>query len=96
MTGNSKGPFKPDKPPVLIQHGDMDDGANWMSYYYEGLPLQLQLAEAGYDVYIGNNRGTNHSQERTDGLKPEDKEFWNFTWADMGIYDDIANIKAVK
>ena len=41
VTGNRKGPFKPNKPPLLIQHGDMDDGANWMTYYPEGLPLQL-------------------------------------------------------
>ena len=39
VTGNNKGPFKPSKPPVLIQHGDMDDGANWLTYYYEGIPM---------------------------------------------------------
>ena len=58
--------------------------------------MQLQLAEDGYDVWIGNNRGTNYSQERTDNLTPEDKEYWNFSWAEMGIYDDVANIKAIK
>lgn len=45
-------------PPVLIQHGDYGDGAEWLGAYADGLPMHLQLAEAGYDVWIGNNRGT--------------------------------------
>ena len=41
VTGNQDGPYKPDKPPVLIQHGDASDGAAWLSYYYEGVPMHL-------------------------------------------------------
>ena len=33
VTGNSDGLFKPTMPPVLIQHGDYDDGAGWVGAY---------------------------------------------------------------
>ena len=29
-------------------------------------------------------------------LKVEQKEFWEWSWAEMGIYDDVANIKMMK
>ena len=29
-------------------------------------------------------------------LKVDDPEFWAWSWAEMGIYDDVANIKAMK
>ena len=26
----------------------------------------------------------------------DDPDFWKFSWAEMGLYDDIANIKEIK
>ena len=95
LTGNKDGPFKPTLPPVLIMHGALGDGASWISDYTEGLPMHLQLAEAGYDVWIGNNRGSEYSQDHTT-LSVDQAEFWQFSWAEMGLYDDVANIKAIK
>ena len=94
VTGNSEGPFENTGSPVLVQHGDSSDGADWLDHY-TSTPMMLKLAEAGYDVWIGNNRGTEYSAEH-ESLTIDDPEFWQWSWAEMGIYDDVANIKAIK
>ena len=59
--------------------------------------MQLKLADAGYDVFLGNNRGTWYSQQHKEYDPVNDAEqFWDFTWADMGLFDDTANIRAIK
>ena len=76
VTGRvDSGPFTPTMPPVLIQHGDSSDGANWLAGYTYGVPMHLQLADAGYDVYIGSNRGTKYCQEH-ETLTADQPEFW--------------------
>ena len=80
---------------VLVQHGDRMDGTSMMANFEEGLPFHLQLVDAGYDVWVGNNRGTMYSWEH-ETLSAEDAEYWDWTWSAMGLYDDVANIKAIK
>ena len=94
ITGNKTKLFEPTEPPVMIMHGDFGDGTGWFDSYY-GLPLHLELAEAGYDVWIGNNRGTEYSQEH-ETLSIDDAAFWDWSWAEMGLYDDAALIKKMN
>lgn len=75
LLGNSKGAFKPTMPPVVLMHGAGGDGATWIDDYKEGLPMHLQLAEAGYDVFIANNRGTEWSQGHVK-YTVDQPEFW--------------------
>ncbi len=97
ITGKvEEGAFEPSLPPVLIQNGDMDDGSSWVGSYPEGVPMHLQLADAGYDVWISSNRGTEYSLGHETLDAEVDDEYWAFSWAEFGRYDQVANLKAIK
>ena len=51
------------------------------------------FADAGYDVYLANNRGTQYSRKHVT-LDPvaDAAQYWDFSWAEMGRYDDTAFI----
>jgi len=63
-----------------------------MNTRYEGLPYWL--ADAGFDVWLGNNRGNGQSMKHKT-LKPADKAFWDFTFDDMGTFDLPAQLDYV-
>lgn len=47
------------------------------------------MADAGYDVWLGNARGTEPSRQHT-RFDPEgstQKEYWNFSWHEIGVHD---------
>lgn len=83
---------------VLVQHGDQEDGTSWIENYTDKdeVPFHLKLVDAGYDIWIGNNRGTMYSWGHTTLDAAKDNDYWNWTWGDMGLYDDKANIDAIK
>ena len=80
---------------MLIQHGDFEDGTSMLTEF-DGTPFHLLLVDAGYDVWIGNNRGTMYSWGHKTLDSGADPEYWDWSWAEMGLYDDTANISAIK
>lgn len=55
------------------------------------------LADAGYDVWMGNARGTEPSREhvRLSPNGPKQKEYWSFSWHQIGVFDLTASIDYV-
>lgn len=44
------------------------------------------LADAGYDVWMANAKGTEPSRKHS-SLNPNTKEFWQFSWHEIGVDD---------
>lgn len=84
------------KQPILFVHGIFDSSDGWVCND-EDKSLPLLLSKLGYDVWLGNSRGNkysknhvklnekiNHSQTERDNFT---KEFWNFSFEEMGKND---------
>ena len=80
-----------DKYPILTINGTGGDAVTWFKYKQGGKPLHLQLYDNGYDIWLGNNRGTRYSNV-SEKYPENDDSFgrWDFSWAEMGLYDDPA------
>lgn len=63
---------------MLFQHGIEDSAVQWIINSEELAPAFI-ASRAGFDVWLGNNRGTDFSLNHT-SLSPKSKEFWDFDW----------------
>ena len=83
--------------PVMLMHGLGCDATSWVDPSWEpyNLPLPIQLFQRGFDVYMASNRGTKYCQQHK-SLTVNDNDYWKFSWAEMGKYDDVANVKFIK
>ncbi|XP_049768597.1 lipase 3-like [Schistocerca cancellata] len=71
--------------PVLVMHGLMSSSADWVIMGPDK-GLAYILADAGFDVWLGNARGTTYSRNHT-SINPDDNQFWQFSWHEIGYYD---------
>eukprot|EP00211_Chloroparvula_japonica_P006301 CAMPEP_0119120156 /NCGR_PEP_ID=MMETSP1310-20130426/1324_1 /TAXON_ID=464262 /ORGANISM="Genus nov. species nov., Strain RCC2339" /LENGTH=422 /DNA_ID=CAMNT_0007109621 /DNA_START=102 /DNA_END=1370 /DNA_ORIENTATION=- len=73
------------RPAVFLQHGLLDWSFGWIV----NQPIQSLayiLADNGYDVWMGNNRGTTYSRNHLK-YTTKDREFWSFTYDQFARYD---------
>lgn len=73
------------RPAILLQHGLFSNSDGFLA----GGPneaLAYLLADAGYDVWLGNARGNIYSQNNT-RMSINHPRFWHFDWHEIGLYD---------
>ncbi|MQL74157.1 hypothetical protein Taro_006539 [Colocasia esculenta] len=73
------------KQPVLLQHGVLMDGMTWL-LNSPAQSLAYVLADAGFDVWIANTRGTRWSRRHV-SLNPSSPAFWNWSWDELVLHD---------
>jgi len=78
-------------PVVFFQHGVVDSADCWIMNYPEVAPA-FKAVRAGYDVWLGNQRGTKYSMNHKT-LSNKSKEYWSFSFTEMGKYDAPAQIE---
>ncbi|XP_053675174.1 uncharacterized protein LOC128725421 [Anopheles nili] len=80
--------------PVFLMHSLLSSCADWV-LMGPGRALAYLLVDAGYDVWLGNARGTRYSRRHI-RLRPDrSARYWSFSWHEIGLYDVPAMIDHV-
>lgn len=82
------------RPVVFLQHGILSDSSCWVSNG-PTRSLAFILADAGFDVWMGNIRGNTYSRAHVDLNPDTDERFWRFSWQQMSEFDLPAMVDAV-
>ena len=82
------------RPVIFVQHGLLCSSADWVvSDPAKG--LGYILADAGYDVWLGNFRGTKYSRSHCQLDPDKHLAFWRFSLHELGVKDLAAMISNI-
>jgi len=85
-------PPSPNKPAVFVLHGLICSSADWI---IAPNGLGYTLADAGYDVWLGNVRGNTYGRRHV-SLNPDtDSKFWDFSFDEFGGIDVPAQLQYI-
>ncbi|KAJ3184942.1 cholesterol esterase [Geranomyces variabilis] len=74
------------RPVVILWHGFLMCSEVWVCTPDPKLSLAFTLADAGYDVWLGNTRGNKYSCKHR-SLRPTEEAFWDFSMDHLALYD---------
>ena len=96
ITGTTEyGAIKITKPSVIFQHGMGGNALGWTTALFpDVVPMAIQIAKMGFDVYMPNNSGVQYSQKHI-LYSIDQPEFWAMDWEKYGVYDFPACVKAI-
>ncbi|XP_073819720.1 lipase 3-like [Musca autumnalis] len=73
------------RPAILLQHGLFSNSDCWLTGGPDSA-LAYLLADAGFDVWLGNARGNNYSKKNV-LISLNSPKFWQFDWHEIGAID---------
>ncbi|XP_044262252.1 lipase member K-like [Tribolium madens] len=83
---------EPVKGPVFIQHGILGTSASWVAIGNRS--LAFYLADRGYEVWLGNTRGSYYSNKHV-SLSIDNPEYWDFDVDTIASIDIPTQLKFV-
>jgi len=81
------------RPAVFLMHGLLDSAMSFLNGSPED-SLAYVLADAGYDVFMGNARGTRYGRSHST-LAATSPEFWAWSWDEVGQIDVPAMLEFI-
>lgn len=76
---------------AFLMHGLFRNSADFLATG-PNVALPYLLADHGFDIFIGNSRGSKYCNEH-EKFSNKSSEFWNFSWHEIGYYDLPAMIE---
>lgn len=73
------------KPVVFLMHGLLSSSDSWVLNGPDDA-MAFMMADAGYDVWMGNARGNVYSKKHA-SISPLLPTFWDFDWHEIAVYD---------
>lgn len=81
------------RPVIVYQHGLLDSCAGICMDELDS--FAFFLADQGFDVWMANSRGNKFSKHHTYMDPEEDKDYWKFSFYEMGRYDQPALLEFI-
>ncbi|KAI5949741.1 hypothetical protein KGF57_004564 [Candida theae] len=80
---------------VYLHHGLLTNSELWVLGSTKQKTLPYLLVDAGYDVYLGNNRGNKYSRKHLN-LSASDPSFWDFSLDEFSYFDIPDTIEYIR